>query len=370
MNCLFIPTSFPSKLEPFRWSFINNHLQVAKSMFCSVVVIANIWKSKNILNDSCGKHSIFLGDQLSNRIKILDFPLTIYKYLKLAKSQHEIKKFDIIFSQGIKWGAIISTLISKLLKIPILLHIHNSGPQYNSKWFQPLIRYSLKNSTIILFTSQYQFNNYLDMYPFIEDKKNEIVGNPVDIDLYNYDSKSIEQDIVNILFAARPIKAKGLEELKIVAKELTELYPNLTITILTQLELIDKNESILIENINSRVKLKNFSNAQEYKNEIDHCSFFLCLSKHESFSYVIAEAISCGKPIVSTKCGGPEDYINNSNGIIIKDFEISSIIESIKWMINNFSEFKPEKIRDTITSNYSYNMYQQRIEELLSSEIK
>ncbi len=46
--------------------------------------------------------------------------------------------------------------------------------------------------------------------------------------------------------------------------------------------------------------------------------FHILNSDEEGFSVVAAESLCYGIPVITTDCGGPEDFVTDYNGIIIK----------------------------------------------------
>lgn len=54
----------------------------------------------------------------------------------------------------------------------------------------------------------------------------------------------------------------------------------------------------------------------------------------ESFGLVVAEALSAGRPVLSTRCGGPEDQIEDGvNGWLVPPNHVTGLLEVIKRLI-------------------------------------
>ena len=87
--------------------------------------------------------------------------------------------------------------------------------------------------------------------------------------------------------------------------------------------------------------------------EYQCCDAFVLPSRHESMGVVFAEAMACGKPVIGTVCGGPEEFINASNGIIVPPEDISALVGAMGKMITNYHVFDPKKIRAQFEERFS-----------------
>lgn len=69
---------------------------------------------------------------------------------------------------------------------------------------------------------------------------------------------------------------------------------------------------------------------------IKHSNILVCTSQTESFGNVIVEAMICGIPVISTRCGGPEEIINNDvDGFLVDIGDIEDLVEKINFIIDD-----------------------------------
>jgi glycosyltransferase involved in cell wall biosynthesis len=75
------------------------------------------------------------------------------------------------------------------------------------------------------------------------------------------------------------------------------------------------------------------------------CDAFVLPSRIESFGVVYVEAIACGKPIIATRCGGPESIVTRENGILVDPRDSEGLAEALQTMIAKGRSYDPAAIR-------------------------
>lgn len=80
---------------------------------------------------------------------------------------------------------------------------------------------------------------------------------------------------------------------------------------------------------------------------------YVMSSLHETFGVVYAEAIACGKPIIATRCGGPESIVNELNGLLVDVGDIKALAEAMETMTNNWASYDPLAIRQDFERRFS-----------------
>lgn len=92
---------------------------------------------------------------------------------------------------------------------------------------------------------------------------------------------------------------------------------------------------------------------KDMPNLFQQCDAFVLTSHHETFGVVYAEAIACGKPIIATRCGGPESIVNIENGLLVNVGDIDGIRDALLEMIKNYDQYCPDKIRADFMNRFS-----------------
>lgn len=93
-----------------------------------------------------------------------------------------------------------------------------------------------------------------------------------------------------------------------------------------------------------------------------HC--FVLASQLETFGVVYIEAMASGLPIIATKCGGPEDFVNYKNGILISVDSQGELVRAMQHMFKNISLYDRKRISNEARLKFSPEIIANRITEI------
>ena len=121
--------------------------------------------------------------------------------------------------------------------------------------------------------------------------------------------------------------------------------------------------------VSERCRFYGFVPYNEVPHFMSRLQFFICSSRYETFCVSLIEAIASGRPVISTRCGGPEDFVNGSNGILCDNENPESLQQAIEWMMLNYSSFNPITMRTYIEDNFTAKSFLKTINEVYSTAI-
>ncbi|MBC6801665.1 glycosyl transferase family 1, partial [Acinetobacter baumannii] len=162
---------------------------------------------------------------------------------------------------------------------------------------------------------------------------------------------SLDFKFINICFLN---KNKKVDLLIYAFAQALVLKPNLKLQIGGDGSERNYLESLVNElKISHAVEFLGLLSREQVKNKINEASAFILASEYETFGVVLVEALALGKPVIATKCGGPESIVNPQVGYLVEKNSVDLMADAIIKLHNNYQEFEPEKIRQYCVDHFS-----------------
>jgi glycosyltransferase involved in cell wall biosynthesis len=100
---------------------------------------------------------------------------------------------------------------------------------------------------------------------------------------------------------------------------------------------------------------------------MQNCDVFVLSSIVETFGVVLIEVLAVGKPVVATKCGGPEDIVNQDNGILVPTKDVHALAEAMYNIYLNINKYDASLIRNDCISRFGKDSFVEKLRHIYKS---
>ncbi len=386
MNLFIIPSWYPSRSNPFYGIFIKEQIEMmarlrpdwnigvstwgqgdtrkllwAKDHFKNVKKVIDHSYDESEVNKE-GGFTAFYQPALSWTKRLAKGNLKEILRVNELNFQSHVMTFgepNIIMSQACYPGILIAQYLSDKYKVPIHLHIRLGGFMFeqmlkDAGTLKLNILRGIESASLVTVTSSFQKESLIKWV-----KDCEVLYNPVDIDFFK-PSNIVSENYA--LVVSRLEKEKGIEMLLEAIKNASLLKVKIVGkgSLRKNLEhFIKKNE------LESEVELLGSKNREEILDLIRKSRFIIVPSQFETFGNIILEAMACGKPVIATRCGGPEEIILEDTGGL-SDVSSDDLLDKITKMKTSWA-FDANKIRQYVINGYNPEVWVSRLENLLKN---
>ncbi len=110
-------------------------------------------------------------------------------------------------------------------------------------------------------------------------------------------------------------------------------------------------------------------NRQQVVEQMQMCDCFVLPSRYETFGVVYIEAMACGKPVIAVANGGPDDFVKDFNGMLIKPDveELTGAINKMIKRLKGYDYYYEEEISGYIKNLFSYDSIAGKLLEVYKS---
>jgi glycosyltransferase involved in cell wall biosynthesis len=363
MNILLLSHTYPDKNNSWRGSFVRDQASVlSKNNTVKVVYFKIDYEHfdpfahpevSESTNGNLTEYTLTIKRSFPvfNQINYL---FRTYRFIRKSILSYFLP--DIIHSHLTYPAGLLGTLLQKRKKIPGVITEHSKITNYYRSWFhRKCVTYSLRNASGIIAVSESLKSEIV----MISQKPCSVIYNIVDVEKFDIMPKP--QSLINIGFlGGLGNNNKGLDLL------------------IRALSLLDKSsfrlhvggKGILLETYVQMAKESGIDSNCIFYGEIlrdkisefySKLDLFVLPSRYETFGIVLIEAMSCGLPVIATKCGGPEEIVTPVTGLLIEKENIPELTLALKNMVENLGSYDKAAIRNYAEKKFGKKIFIERI---------
>ncbi|MCS7245400.1 MAG: glycosyltransferase family 4 protein [candidate division WOR-3 bacterium] len=341
MKILMVCDFFPNRYKPYEGVFFKNHAKVLKKLgklkVQTLIRVNNLrfgyerWNIEDIEVEAI----VFF---YKPKFGILFFPLSIvFHFFLIFKNLITFKPDRIILQMSLPHG--LSLIPLSIFKKYIVLE-HSRRVLFGVNKFLSKLVYRFSSGVFVVSSFQKE-----ELENKLKVKVNGIIPNPI-FTRKMEENKNIKNKVI---FVGTITDGKN----PILVLEVAKLLSEINFVIVGR----HFNDSYYKKFYEISKTLKNVSylgplDNENTINEIIDSDFLISTSSYETFGYAIAEALSLGKPVIWTDSGGPRDFLNERNSILVKERTPHALKEAILEAYEKLKIgfFNSKEISDSILS--------------------
>lgn len=133
--------------------------------------------------------------------------------------------------------------------------------------------------------------------------------------------------------------------------------------------LVRLKQLALKRNIAHRVHFLGKLSRDQVLQEVAQSNVLAVASEYETFSVVLVEALALGKPVISTRCGGPESIVQAQDGILVDKGDINALADAMLKIYQNYSDYNSKDIRKNCSDRFGDEAVITRLKEVYKQVI-
>jgi teichuronic acid biosynthesis glycosyltransferase TuaC len=93
-------------------------------------------------------------------------------------------------------------------------------------------------------------------------------------------------------------------------------------------------------------------------------------SRAESLGMVLVEALACGTPVVATRCGGPEEIVNDRVGVLVPPEDPEALARGIEHVLDHQDAYDPTRLRAHALETFGLESVGERLRRVYEEAVR
>jgi glycosyltransferase involved in cell wall biosynthesis len=381
MRVLFITSWYPTRDSPLNGIYVRDHAKAVK-LFDDVMVLHTAGSNSRLkrpwvieeetdpdLTEGVLTYRVWHRLFHIPTVTYVAYLCSVFRAFRLTTVSKGFRP-DIIHAQVFE-AAVPAVMVGKIYGIPVVVSEHSSKfPRRLMGSFDVWkARFSFRFAKLVMPVSRFlqsAIEGYEVKARFL------VVPNVGDTKLFfpNRDKTSggnIKRLLVACLF--KPSNVKGVPNLLNALAMLRREREDWHLDIIGDGPARGECECLAKKlGLAERVTFHGFKSKKELGEHMRKTDLFVVPSSLETFSVVAAEALLTGVPVITTRCGGPEEFVRQDVGLTVAPEDPGALCDGLNYMLDCLELFSRKHISEYALSMFAPERVGQKLHEIYSGE--
>ena len=365
MHVLFLTKWYPGRNDPQLGEFIRKQAQAVSPWATTSVIFAHpiagqtqeVLVDRNLNEGILELKAYYRKDESANLIirRWKNFLLLRKAFLKALEELIEERGYPSLCHVHILSRPLLAALYLKRKKgIPFIVSEQSSVYMDGTFQRKPMLhkvldRWAIKRAAHLTAVSPY-LSEAMRKYGL--GRRFTIVPNVLPLEKY---AVAPQGKVGHFLMVADLVdKIKNVSGVLYAVQSISRTHPTIHLDIIGDGKDREKLQALSEElGISERVCFLGRLPNQDVLKYMAHAGCVVVNSRVETFSVVTGEALMFGKPVVATRCGGPNAFVNTDNGILVPVDDRSALENAMVHIMQHLGEYDPQKVRNSVSQHTS-----------------
>ena len=261
--------------------------------------------------------------------------------------------------------------VCKRHKLPLIITEH-TGP-FRTLTRNPILRYrtqrSLNFASKLIVVSTQLLSDIQSEVKLRHPEQVSVLPNLVDTAAFSTQPRA-KRDEIEAIWIGHFVSVKRVDRLLRAFSIASIKDPRIRLKLVGSGVLESELRTICSElGLNSLVTFAGPASRTQLIDHLRDADFLVVSSDTETFGLVCIEALSCGRPVLATNCGGPSDIIVDSRLGRIVDRSDETLAEGFLHMVQNLSTFDPDLLHEYVERKFSSTAVATRLASIYSQQL-
>lgn len=268
---------------------------------------------------------------------------------------------EVLHAHNGLYGGLLAMMIGKKYGIPYYITEHSSAFLQNkfSPFQKAIIRDVLGSARQVFAVSKALSVAMRDVAPKV---KISVMANFVETDFFKREHRKAVGSEFRLLSVGNLNANKGFD---VLIRAFGKAFPqdrDVKLIIGGRGELAGELQQLIdSQGLSDNITLTGLLSREQVAEGLSGSDAFVLASRYETFGVVFVEALAAGVPIIATKCGGPQEFLNDTNAILVDPDNVEQLAQALTQMRSNHSQYNVAELQKYARENFDSHLMAEKL---------